>query len=145
MQQHHRIVVDVDHLRGRVHLVRDLVDVAAARQAGADVQELRDPGLAGQEPDHPAQQRPVGLRPCGGVGRDLQGQLDDIPVHGEVVLAVQERVVDAGDVRLGDVDTRRNWLPTSHRRLLTFCAVCADTLPSAAAQTHVHQGCGQRR
>jgi len=35
---------------GRRHL-RDLVHVVGARQAGADVQELADPGLPGQVPD----------------------------------------------------------------------------------------------
>jgi len=35
---------------GRRHL-RDLVQVVGARQAGADVQELADPGLPGQVPD----------------------------------------------------------------------------------------------
>jgi hypothetical protein len=51
VRAHNRIVVDVDHVHRRVDFVRDLADIALGRQAGADVQQLSDTGLAHHEPD----------------------------------------------------------------------------------------------
>src|SRR5262249_48990460 len=98
------------------------MDVALAGQAGADGQELADPGLAGQVPDHPAQERPVGLGAGRSVGHYLQREVHDSPVRGEVVLAIEEGVIDPGDVRLRDVDAGWNRLPSAH----------ADSLPPSA-------------
>jgi hypothetical protein len=41
-----RVVVDVDHAGARRDGLRDLVGVVRGRDAGADVEELPDPGLA---------------------------------------------------------------------------------------------------
>jgi hypothetical protein len=55
---HHRVVVDVHHARAGVARLGDLVDVRAARQPAADVDELADPGIA-QEADRAHQELAV--------------------------------------------------------------------------------------
>jgi hypothetical protein len=104
---HHRVVVHVHRADRRVDLVRDLVHVVRGGQARSEVQQLRQSRFAGQVPDHTAQERPVGPGDRGCVRRDPQHRLDDPPVGGEIVLAAEERVVDAGDVRRPGIDTRR--------------------------------------
>ena len=89
VHQDHRVAVGVDHPGGGTDLARDLMDVTLTGQPGADIEELADPGLACQVPDHPAQERPVGLGAGGRVGHYPQRELHDGPVRGEVVLAAQ--------------------------------------------------------
>jgi hypothetical protein len=43
--EHERVAVDVEHPRGRPHGLHDLVQVGRGGDAGADVEELVDPGL----------------------------------------------------------------------------------------------------
>jgi hypothetical protein len=54
------IVVHVDHTRSGGGTLRDLMDVLLGGDARADVEELPDAGLAGQEPNGPAEEGPVG-------------------------------------------------------------------------------------
>jgi hypothetical protein len=58
VQGHHRFVVDIDDAGVRVGLLRDLARVRAGRQAGPDVEELPDPGIA-EEPDRADQELAV--------------------------------------------------------------------------------------
>ena len=58
--EHDRVVVDVDDPAPRRDRLGDLVGIALGGQAGPDVEELAQAGLLGQEPDRPAQERPVG-------------------------------------------------------------------------------------
>ena len=107
VRQHDRVVVHVDHPGFRRDALRDLVHVAGAGQAGADVQELPDPGLGGQVPHGPVEERPV--LPGGGAhrGPGAQHLAGRLPVGREVVFPAQEVVVDPGGMRPGHVDSRR--------------------------------------
>jgi len=60
MSQHRRVVVHVDHPGAGRGVLGDLVHVAVGRQPGAEIQELPDARLGGQEPDRAAEERPVG-------------------------------------------------------------------------------------
>jgi hypothetical protein len=104
VRHHHRVVVHVHDPGVGGDLLGDLVDVAPGRQAAAEVDELADAGLAGQEADGPAQERPVVLDHLAGDGRDAEELVGHLTVGGEVVLAAQEVVVDAGRVRHAGVD-----------------------------------------
>src|SRR5581483_7762746 len=75
----------------------DVVDVVLGRDARADVEELADAGLAGQEPDHAAEEGAVGAH--GGADVRVQGgdRAGEVPVGLEIVVAADPVVVDAGD------------------------------------------------
>ena len=59
---HDGVVVDVGDPGARRGLGGDLVHVPGGRDAGADVDDLPDARLPGQEPHGPLQERPVGSR-----------------------------------------------------------------------------------
>ena len=59
MDQDQRVVVHIDDKSVRGDGLRDLVRVLRRRQTGADVQELADPALTGQETHGPAEELPV--------------------------------------------------------------------------------------
>jgi hypothetical protein len=79
--------------------------VVLGRDAGADVQELAQPGLVGQVAHGAAEELPVGAD--AGDDERVVGDrgLGGLPVGGEVVLAAQPVVVDAG--RVGHVGVER--------------------------------------
>jgi hypothetical protein len=86
VQHHERVVIAVDHPGLAVRGLRDLVHVGHGGQAGADVQELSDPLVAGQMPHRSPQEPPVG---AGGDRRARHGgqQLRrSFPVRRKVVL-----------------------------------------------------------
>ena len=60
VQQDDGVVIDVDNARVRCRRVHDLVRVVRGRDAGADIEELPDAGLGGEEPGHPGKERPIG-------------------------------------------------------------------------------------
>ena len=62
VNQHQRIVVDVDDPGSGRDPLGHLVGVVRGRQTGADVEELADARLAGQVPDGPAEEGTVGSR-----------------------------------------------------------------------------------
>jgi hypothetical protein len=107
VQQHHRVVVHVDHAAVRRDRLRDLVHVLHGRQAGAEVEELPDAGLGGQETDHPGQKRPARPGRLHRLGEDLVGLFRGPPVGLEVVLAAQPVVVDPR--RMGDFCIDPGW------------------------------------
>jgi hypothetical protein len=64
MRVHNRlttVVVHADDAGVRGDVPGDLVHGALSRQSEADVEELGDAGLGGEEPDDPAQEAPVPL------------------------------------------------------------------------------------
>ena len=102
--QHDRVVVDVDHAGGGLDPLGDLVHVLRGRQARADVQQLPHAGLADQVADHAAEDVTLGPHAHLDGGQRRDHLVADGPVGGEVVLAAQQVVVDAGDVRFGGVE-----------------------------------------
>jgi hypothetical protein len=108
VRQHHRVVVDVDDLGLRVDPLDDLVGVLRRRQAGAEVEELGDPGLAGQEPAGANKETTVFEREVLGFRRGLLHLVQDLPVDLVVVLPQQEGVVHPRDARSGRVDSHRH-------------------------------------
>jgi hypothetical protein len=95
-----RVVVDVDDPRVGGGLLGDLVRVVRRGDAGADVEELADPGLLGQVADGAGEEPPVRLDPPAQAGGDGQDAFGGFAVGREIVLAAQPVVVDAG--RVGD-------------------------------------------
>jgi hypothetical protein len=74
------VVVDVDDPAFRGGRLRDFVDVAGGRQAGADVKELADSPFFGEEPDHPPQERAVLPRAAGRLRLYLENPFRCLPV-----------------------------------------------------------------
>ena len=101
-----RVDVRVDHPRGGVGLLGDLVHVALGGDAGAYVEELPDAGR-GQEPHGPAQERPVGPGERPGVGVHRGKSPARVLVDQEIMAAAQQVVIDPGSVRPPGVDARR--------------------------------------
>ena len=83
------VVVDVGDPGARRDLPGDLVHVPGRRDAGADVDDLPDARLAGQEPHGPLQERPVGPRRVACFRRRLEQLADGLPVGGVVVLSAR--------------------------------------------------------
>jgi hypothetical protein len=106
MRQHHRVVVDVDDPAGRVDRLREIAAGLRAGQAGADVDELPDARLDGEEAHRPPMEGQDaghdrghrGRRPEHGQGRPAIG-FEAVPA------AVQEirypRRIGHGGIDLG--------------------------------------------
>jgi len=96
--EHDRVVVHVDHAAVGRHCLRHLVGVVRRRDPGADVEELPDPGLGGEEPHDPGQERPVGPHRHDDprIGRDHR--VTGGAVGREVILAAQPVVMHPGAV-----------------------------------------------
>jgi hypothetical protein len=104
MRQYQGIVVDVDDLALRRHALGDLMGVVRGRQAGPDIQELADPGLAGQVPDHPPEEQAVLPRLPHDVGEHLLDAITNLAVDGVIVLAAQPVIPDSRRMGHGRVD-----------------------------------------
>ena len=116
MGEDDRVVVHVDDPAFARHGLRHLVRVVRGGDSGADVEELPDAGLADQMPHGPGQERPVAPHPFRHMrGCPHRGQGGDL-VRGEVGLAAEPVIVDAGYVRDGDIDVRRRTYPVSGHR-----------------------------
>jgi hypothetical protein len=81
--------------------------VVGGGNAGADVEELADAGLAGQIPHRPGQERAVPTHALYHVRVFPHGGLGSCPVGGEVVLSAEPVVIDAGDMRDAGIDLRQ--------------------------------------
>jgi hypothetical protein len=81
----HRIVVDVHHARVRRDRLCHLVHAVLRGQARAEVEELADPRLSGQEADHAADERPVVADDPRDVGEGGEQLLRGLPVGGEII------------------------------------------------------------
>jgi hypothetical protein len=104
---HHRIVVHVDHVHARREpkdSLGQLVHVGLSRKAAAEIEELPDPALGGQVPDHPAQERPL----VPGYRRDVGNRVQELPgclaVGGEIVLAARMLPQSAQETGAGIMD-----------------------------------------
>jgi hypothetical protein len=106
MQQHDWVVVHIDDLGIGDHRLCDLVGTVRRRQPGPNVEELPDPGLAGQVTHGAPEERTV--RPDPGNDRRVRRDrlLSGLPVGGEIVLPAEPVVVDAGRMRNAGVEVR---------------------------------------
>ena len=95
---HHRVVVHVHHARAGAARLGDLMDVRAARQPAADVDELADPGIA-QEADRAHQEPAVAAHGVQDLRHEPHHLLGGCPVRGEVVRAAKPVVVHPGGMR----------------------------------------------
>jgi len=84
------------------------VDVVLRGDAGADVEELADARLCGQETHGPAEEGAVRAGDGPGVGLDRDHRPGGILVGPEIVITAQPPVVDPGAVGLAGVDARRH-------------------------------------
>ena len=89
MADHNRVVIHVQDARFGVDLQRDLVHRPLGGQPNADIEELVNAGLAGQEPDDPAEEPPVLHRRPPQAGNLREHLLRRNPVRLEVILAPQ--------------------------------------------------------
>ena len=106
VQQHQGVVVDVHDAALRGRPLGHLVGVVDRRQAAADVEELADPGLAGQVADGAVQELPVAAGQVGNRGIHLPQLLAELAVDREVVLAAQPVVPDPRRMRDHRVQAR---------------------------------------
>ena len=97
--QHDGVVVDVDDPAVRRDPLRDLMGVVGGRDPGADVEELPDAPSAARNRTARARKARLARTENDQVRVGRQGPLAEFPVRGEVVLAAQPVVVDAGDMR----------------------------------------------
>ncbi len=104
MGQHDRVVVHVHHAGGGGDVLRRLVHVLTGRDAGADIQELADPGPGGENADSPLPERLVGPDGHENSGEILNALLGRFPVGGEMVLAAEPVVIHPGTVRDAGVE-----------------------------------------
>jgi hypothetical protein len=106
--EHHRVIVDVDDLHVRRVPLGDLVDVALGGQTRAEVDELPDAHLLDEIPHDAAEERPIGPASVWSVRGYLERLLGDHTIHGEIVLAAEEDVVDPRHTRLSRVYALRH-------------------------------------
>ncbi|MGX1365282.1 hypothetical protein RKD19_000641 [Streptomyces canus] len=104
MDEDLRVDVDVDDPGLGSVTLRDLVDVVRGRQTAAEVDELPDAGGLHDLPDRAGQGSAVGEGDGHRAGQVAFEHVTDLSVHGVVVLAAQQIVVDARDAGLGRVD-----------------------------------------
>lgn len=113
------VVVDVDDARPRAELVRDLAHVALRGEPGSEIEELGNARLDDQVPHDPPQELAVGDGPEWCHGREPQDLSDKFAIGREVILPPEHRIVDAGDIRLADVEARvllpTERIPFGHR------------------------------
>jgi hypothetical protein len=106
VDQDERVVVNVDDPGRGLDRLRDLMDVVRRRQARADVEELPQAGVAGQEPDCAAEEGAILARGDARVGRLEQHLCGRLPVGGEIALAADEIVIDPSGMRPARIDLR---------------------------------------
>jgi hypothetical protein len=137
MDQHDRVVVEVDHPRVRLDALGDLVDVPGSGKTRAHIQELADPG-PGQVRDHTGQERPIPARAGDhprGQFRDLVG---DLPVGGEAVFPAEPVIIDPGGVRPARVVLLQPRL--GHRHAITGRRITVHRAGTGlSARIHAHQ------
>lgn len=98
MSEDDGVVVDVDHVRFRGHLLHDLVQVRRCRKTGSDVEELADAPFLCQEV-RGAVHEPAVFHHVHGQGGPVSGHgVTRFHIHGVVVLATQDVVVHPGGV-----------------------------------------------
>jgi hypothetical protein len=103
VDQDQRVIVDVDDPGLGRDALCQLVGVVGRRQAGPEVEELPDTGLAGQEPDGPAEESAAGLGEITDLRELAEHRVGGVAVGGEIVLAAEQVIPDPGTVRHADV------------------------------------------
>jgi hypothetical protein len=116
-REHERVVVNVGDPRVRVMLPCELVHIAPGRQARADVNELADAGLSGEEPDRVLEELPVLQGGQRDIGRGPEHQPGRFPVGVGVLVPAEVVIPHARDVRDCLVNARQPSL-VSHLVLL---------------------------
>jgi hypothetical protein len=117
VDEHQRVVVHVNDLALRRDPLRDLVGVVMGGQPGADVKELPDPGLPGQEPDGTPKEHPREPRHLVEAGVRLKDLLRELAVGRIVVRASDEVVPHPRLMRHGRVDRNRRLVHGDSLRL----------------------------
>jgi hypothetical protein len=102
--QDHRVVVDVHDPGLGGDPLGHLVGVVGRRQAGADVEELADPGLAGQVADGADEELAGAAGDLDDLGEGGTELVAGVAVDRVVVLATQPVVPDPGRVRHTAID-----------------------------------------
>ena len=109
-----RVDVDVDYPGLRVDALGHLVDVAEGGNAGAQVEELVDPGLD-HEPDGTVHERAVRLGDQPDLGQQIHDLAAVFTIDGEVVRPTEPVVVTARHIRLADIDGLGSPIWSLHR------------------------------
>lgn len=89
----------MSHVRFAYILLGNAVDIASRGQPSADVNELADTRLFGEKAYRPAEELPVIPRGHAGVGYGLEQFPSRFLVNLKVVLAAQQIVIYAGNIR----------------------------------------------
>ncbi len=104
VDQHERIVVDIDDPRLGRDPLGDFMRVINCRQPGPDIEELADSRVSRQVP-HRAHKEPPGReRDIHDLGQHGESLITGLPVDGVVVLAAQPVIPDPGRMRHRSVD-----------------------------------------
>jgi hypothetical protein len=93
-----RVVVHVDDPRLGCHQLGDLVGIAGRRDSGADIEELADARVAGEEPYRAREEGAVRLDRETQPRQHRERPLGGLAVRCEVVLPAQPVVIDPGGV-----------------------------------------------
>jgi len=104
VRQHDRVIVHVDDPGLGRDRLGDLMGVARCRDASANIEELADPRLPGQEANGPPEEGPVGPAAGGEARVDLEPGLHRLAVGRVVVLAAEQVVIHPGLVGHGGVE-----------------------------------------
>jgi hypothetical protein len=100
------------------------MDVVRGRQAGTDVKQLRDAGLADQVAHHAAEHGTLRLH----ADLDFRDRRDDLvaerPVGGEIVLTAEQVVIDPRHVRTGRIKPPGGNFTSCHRRIVPIRPAC---------------------
>jgi hypothetical protein len=103
--QDHRVVVHVGDASVRRDGLRDLVRVVRRGDAGADIEELGDPGVGGEEAHGAGEERPVGAHRLDDARVGGHDRVARCTVGGEVVFAAEPVIMHPGAVRHAGVNT----------------------------------------
>ena len=106
MRQDHRIVVHVDHVAAGRGRLGDLVRVVRCRDAGADVEKLADSRIFSQIAHCAGQEGTIGANRVNDIWIGLDRLLTGRPVGGEIVLAAEPVIINAGNMRDAGIDGR---------------------------------------
>ena len=117
MDEHHGIVVHINHPAAGLHALGDLVGVVRRRDAGADVQKLPDARHPRQVAHRIGQESPLRADIAQDSRIGLNHLLGGLPVNREIILAAQPVVVDPGDVRHAGVQAARGRPARAERAL----------------------------
>ncbi len=122
MRDHDGVVVNVNHPGWRLRrgAQRDLVNVVRGRQAGPDVEQLANTGLADEIADNPAENGLLRLHADLDAGKPGDDLIADRAVGGEVILPAEQVIVDPCDIGPRRVEGGIGYLVGGHERILAM-------------------------